>query len=137
MTVDALVGHARSRSRWLLVDTVELWEPGEEEFDPDTGQYVTGDPTVHYTGAGLVRPQPTSERQVEVGDAAVTKHRYDVWLPAEAHVQLYNDDGDRWRVTVLSSRYDAELEGVELPVYDFALDSLGMVRKLTVEDQRS
>ncbi|WP_326827982.1 MULTISPECIES: DUF6093 family protein [unclassified Streptomyces] len=38
----------------ILVDTVEIFRPGEPVFDPDSDEYHSGPDTIIYTGSGAI-----------------------------------------------------------------------------------
>ncbi|MFC1415436.1 DUF6093 family protein [Streptacidiphilus cavernicola] len=84
----------------VLVDTVQIFQPGPEVLDPDSGEYVPGPDTVIYEGPGAIFAQGgpgitlSLEGQAYVDD---TSDRFKLLTPLDAPLA---SRGDQVRVTV-------------------------------------
>lgn len=110
--------------RWL-VDTGQIYTPGEPTLDPDTLEQVDGPPIVHYAGPMMLYPH-TETTNAEAGETTYTLKKYDLVLPADVAVAT----GQRVKLT--SSRYDLALVDVEFVVTDVALSSYEVAQTVIV-----
>jgi hypothetical protein len=84
----------------ILVDTIEIFRPGPEILDPDSGEYVPGPDTIVYQGPGAVFAVGGPGLVLSLEGQAYadnTRNRYRLLTPLEAPLASRED---QVRVTV-------------------------------------
>lgn len=117
----------RAEASSALHDTCQITRAAAAVFDPNTGTYTPGAPTVLYTGACQVRPM-MQERQSAIGDVDTIIDKYIVTLPYDADGFA---TGDTLTVT---SATDAELNGRSFRIYALRWSSPQINRRVVLED---
>lgn len=120
----------RVEAEGRMVDACTIAHPGgEPTFDPDTGTYTDGAPTVFYTGKCEVQiSDGLNARDTEAGGTELTLTRVTVKVPI---IVEGVERGDL--VTITASELDPDLVGQEFTVLAGFSKTFATARRLQVE----
>jgi hypothetical protein len=133
VTVEAILARARRRMTDVMSDSVTVRRsvPGAGTYSTVTKTHTPTAAATVYTGAAIVRADP-SERTERLGeDGSVVVWRYVVKFPAETDIRR----GDSVEVT--ASTYDAQMVGVSVWVLEVEFDEWHTARVAHCSDQRA
>ncbi|MEU4095491.1 DUF6093 family protein [Streptomyces sp. NPDC026673] len=117
----------------ILVDTVEIFRPGEPVLDPDSGEYEPGPDAIVYTGSGAIFSAGgpglvlSLEGQAYADD---TRNRYRLLTPLDAPLASRED-----QVRVIAATQDGGLINRVWRVLDISdANSLAVVRTTWLDE---